>query len=133
MSMGLFSFEKLIVWKESQVLAKEVYTIANTFPKGEEFGLKQQIKRASVSISLNLAEGTGRTKGKEQAVFYKYAFSSLMEVTSGLYLAIELGYIEQKQMQRLRPKIEMIGRQISALRNFTIRDTTDPPKETHKP
>lgn len=83
--MGLFSFEKLDVWRESQVFAREVYTMVNQFPSLEEFGLKQQMKRASASISLNLAEGTGRVKGKEQANFYKYAFSSLLEVTSGLY------------------------------------------------
>lgn len=120
--MGLFSFEKLDVWRESQVFAREVYTVVNQFPRVEEFGLKQQMKRASASISLNLAEGTGRVKGKEQANFYKYAFSSLLEVTSGLYLAKELGYIAQVDVKKLRPMIERIARQLSALRNYTLND-----------
>jgi four helix bundle protein len=123
--MGLFSFEKLNVWRESQVFAREIYTMVNQFPRIEEFGLKQQMKRASASISLNLAEGTGRTKGKEQANFYKYAFSSLLEVASGLYLAKELGYIGQDDVKKLRPRIERIARQLSALRNYTLNDQTN--------
>jgi len=70
--MSPFGFEKLEVWKEAKVLAVEIYQLTSDFPNTEQFGLVSQLRRASVSISSNLAEGTSRISKKEQAHFYNY-------------------------------------------------------------
>jgi four helix bundle protein len=78
--MYLYSFEKLEVWKESIKLIKSIYDLTKDFPESEKFGLVNQLRRASVSIASNLAEGTSRSTNKDKAHFTTMAFSSLMEV-----------------------------------------------------
>ena len=65
--MKIYSFEKLLVWQESVQLVKDIYRITNNFPSEEKFGLISQLRRASVSISSNLAEGTSRKTNKDKA------------------------------------------------------------------
>ena len=78
--MYQFSFEKLEVWKESISLTKKIYETVSRFPDAEKYGLSVQLKRAIVSVSSNIAEGSSRTSYKEKAHFTTMAYSSLMEV-----------------------------------------------------
>ncbi len=78
--MYVFSFEKLEVWKESILLVKTIYKLTDNFPSTEKFGLISQLRRASISISSNLAEGTSRNTNKDKAYFSNVAYSSTMEV-----------------------------------------------------
>jgi four helix bundle protein len=87
-----FPFEKLDVWNLSRIFVKEIYTLLQKFPKSENFNLKDQIQRATISISLNIAEGSGRSSFKEQARFSEVAYGSLMEVYCALTLARDLNY-----------------------------------------
>lgn len=116
-SMHQFSFEKLIVWHDARSLVKEVYLLTETYPKSELFGLVNQLRRAAVSVSSNIAEGSSRTSGKDQAHFYQISFSSLMEVLSQLILSLDLGYLDEKLLnEKFRPLIEKLANQINALR-----------------
>ena len=66
-----FSFEKLIIWQKSRSIVKEVYKIASKFPPHEKYALSDQLRRAAVSVSSNIAEGTGRFSNKEKYTFAK--------------------------------------------------------------
>ncbi|MBS3776274.1 MAG: four helix bundle protein, partial [Bacteroidales bacterium] len=89
----LFSFEKLNVWQEARKFISEIYELTKSFPTDEKFGLTNQIRRASVSIAANIAEGTSRTSSKDQAHFTNLSYSSLMEALNHLYISLDLNYI----------------------------------------
>ena len=74
-----FSFEKLDVWKQAKNLAVDIYKITEGFPEKERYGLQGQIRRAAVSVSSNIAEGSSRFSAGSKRNFYQIAFSSLME------------------------------------------------------
>ncbi|GAA4884795.1 four helix bundle protein [Flaviramulus aquimarinus] len=92
----MFSFEKLNVWIDSKELVKLIYLITKEFPSEEKFGLKNQLRRASVSVASNLTEGTSRNTNKDKAHFSTMAFSYLMEVLNQIIIAKELGFIKEK-------------------------------------
>ncbi len=117
----IYSFEKLRVWQDIRTLVKEIYLVSQKFPSDEKFGLTNQIRRAVVSVSSNIAEGTSRTSFKDQAHFSQIAFSSLMEVLSQLILLNDLGLLDENDFSDMRIKIENIGLQINALRKSQIK------------
>ncbi len=90
-----FRFEKLEVWQLARQLNRSVYKTTSGFPSNEQYGLTAQLRRASVSISSNIAEGSGRNSDKDFAHFLEIAYGSLMEVVSQFYLALDEGYIDQ--------------------------------------
>lgn len=103
-----FNFEKLTVWQEARELVKEVYLITAKFPKEELFGLTNQIRRAAVSILLNLAEGANRSSRKEKGRFYEMSHTSIDEVVAAFYVALDLGYIDKDIFDKL---YELLSRQ----------------------
>ena len=113
----LFSFEKLKVYEVAQTLVKEIYTLQKNFPSEERYGLGDQVRRASVSIVANIAEGGGRTSSKEKIHFIEIAFGSMTEVFCELQLACDLGYIPQKSFEDLRPLFQETAKLLSGLRN----------------
>ena len=115
-----FSFEKLEVWKESVNLTKLVYNVTSEFPEQEKFGLVNQLRRASVSIASNLAEGTSRITNKDKAHFTALAFSSLMEVLNQLIISKELNFISEEKYDKLRIEIGKISRMLNALRKAQL-------------
>ena len=116
--MHQFSFEKLEVWQLSRKLVNKIYTITKSFPNSEKFGLSNQIRRAVLSVSSNLAEGTSRKSSKDQAHFSQIAFSSLMEVANQIILANDLKYINETQLSELREEINELSNKINALYNY---------------
>ena len=114
--MKLYSFEKLDVWQRSRVLVFMIYKLTKTYPNDERFGLVSQLRRASVSVSSNLAEGSGRTSFKEQARFSEISFGSLIEVLNQLILSNDLKYISADSLKELRVIIEEIGNKINSLK-----------------
>jgi four helix bundle protein len=112
-----YSFEKLEVWNLSRQLVKEVYDLTSSFPRDETYGMISQLRRATVSVSNNLAEGSSRKTQRDQAHFTQIAFSSLMEVLNMLILSVDLNLIQQEKYLAVRPKIEQIGNMLNALRN----------------
>lgn len=118
--MKIYSFEKLEVWKESLALVKQVYSITESFPSEEKFGLTSQLRRASISISSNLAEGTSRKTQKDKAHFTTISFSSAMEVLNQLIISKDLGFISENDYILARTKIEKITNMLNALRNYQL-------------
>ena len=114
--MRKYSFEKLEVWREAISLTKDIYIASNNFPKEEMFGLTSQIRRAVVSISSNIAEGSSRTSLKDQARFTEIAYGSLMEVLNQLILANELKYVDEEKYISLRQKIEDLSTKVNSLK-----------------
>jgi four helix bundle protein len=120
MEIKLYSFEKLNVWTEIRELIKSVYLLTATFPDNERFGLVNQMRRASISISSNLAEGSSRKSKKDQAHFYQIAYSSLMEILSQLIVSHDLKYISEGTYNELRNKIQVISYKLNALRTAIL-------------
>ncbi len=120
--MKTYSFERLNVWKESIELVRCIYSTTAKFPKVEKFGLCNQIRRASISISSNLAEGSSRIAKKDQARFTVMAYSSALEVLNHLIISKELCYIQQDDYIFAREKIEKITNMMNALKKSQLND-----------
>ena len=110
----LESYRDLEVWKVSMQLAKEVYQATEVMPKQEIYGLTSQIRRASVSVPANIAEGYGRNHRKEYLQFLGIANGSLKELETLLLLANSLNYIDD--MTELMNLCESAGRLLTRLR-----------------
>lgn len=95
-------FEDLNCWKTSRILVKEVYKISNQGEFKRDFGLRDQMQRASVSIMTNIAEGFARYNTKDSIRFLNYSQSSASEVRSLLYVAEDLEYISPEKASDLR-------------------------------
>lgn len=115
--MEIFSFEDLKVYKVARELVKNVYLLQKTFPKEEQYALGDQVRRAAVSITANLAEGSGRQSIKEKIHFIEIAFGSMTEVFCELQTACDLKYIQEKQLDSLRPQFTEVARMLSGLRS----------------
>ncbi|WP_310595547.1 four helix bundle protein [Flavobacterium sp.] len=116
--MYTYSFEKLEVWNESKEFTKSIYTITTTFPDQEKFGLVSQLRRASVSICSNIAEGSARNTYKDKAHFTTMAFSSAIEVINQLILSFEMDFISEEVYSKLRLELESITNKLNGLRNY---------------
>ena len=110
-----FSFEKLLVWQKSRVLAGEIYKITSKFPKEEIFGMTSQMRRCSISISSNLAEGSGRSSMKDKARFTEIAFGSGVELLNQLIIALDLNFITENEYSEIRTKIQEVTYLLDAL------------------
>ncbi|MCX5696619.1 MAG: four helix bundle protein, partial [Candidatus Omnitrophica bacterium] len=88
------SFKDLIVWQKAYTLVIEIYRVSKVFPKDEIYGLSQQMRRCSVSIPSNIAEGYGRYFDKEYKQFLSIAYGSLCELETQYLLSIDLGYTD---------------------------------------
>ena len=113
--MHQFYFEKLGVWQNARVLVKDMYRVTASFPSEEVFGITSQIRRATMSISANIAEGISRTTNKEKSRFLNMSFSSAMEVVNFLILSLDLEYLNNEQYTELREQLEKITNQLQAL------------------
>jgi four helix bundle protein len=100
--------KKLEVWKLSLNLIKELYVITDNFPKSEIYGLINQIRRAAVSISANLAEGCSRKSAQERYRFFEIARSSLVEIDTHLEIAKEINFLKEKDELNLNQKINKL-------------------------
>ena len=111
----LFRFEKLEVWQDARHPNRMIYKTTRTFPADEQFALISQLRRASISVSSNIAEGSGRNSDKDFAHFLEQAYGSLMEVASQLYLALDEGYIEETHLSAILEEIRQEAAKIAAL------------------
>jgi four helix bundle protein len=116
----LLSFEKLDVWHEASKFYKIIHRMIIELPLHERYVICKQLQRAALSISANIAEGSSRKTGKDQAHFTCIAFSSLMECLNYVILIRDLEYISVTRFNELRQLIEKISNQLNALRNFQL-------------
>lgn len=110
------SYQDLEVWKLSIDLAEEVYRVADRLPTRERTVLTDQLRRAVISIALNIAEGTARTTNKEFRRFVDIARGSLRETETCLVLTVRFKFIEHGDLNRCRELCGSVGRMLTALR-----------------
>ena len=99
----------MIVWQKGYRLVLEIYKITKTFPNTEQFGLAQQMRRSSVSIPSNIAEGYGRKHKPEYNQFLRHAYGSLLELQTQYLLSVDLGYTDKNA------NIELLLDQVAAM------------------
>jgi len=116
-----YSFENLLVWQKSRVLAKEIYKLTATFPKEELFGITSQMRRCSISIPSNLAEGSSRRTNKDKARFTEITFGSGLELLNQLIIALDLNYIEESKYLEIRIKLQEVTFLLDALQKAQLK------------
>ena len=119
--MKTYSFENLDVWQCSRKFALFIYSVTKTFPEDERFGLVSQLRRASISICSNLAEGSAKHTGKEKSRFTETAFCSLMEVLCQGIISFDLQYLQEDQYLKMRTLVDEIAVKSSRLRESQLR------------
>ena len=107
--------KNLDVWKGSVNLAVSVYKLTEIFPTEEKYGLVSQMRRASVSISSNIAEGAARQSKKEYIQFLYIASDSASELDTQLDITEEIGLVKSEQLKTLRDSIESVSRMLQGL------------------
>lgn len=113
--MYKYYFEKLDVWNNARLLVKEIYLATSSFPDNEKFGITNQIRRATTSITANIAEGMSRQTEKEKSRFVNISFSSCIEVINFLIISNDLGLLDNSSYEQLREKAEGISYQLNSL------------------
>ncbi len=108
------SHEDLRIWQGARTLVLEIYKLTSEFPKHEIYGLISQMRRASVSVPSNIAEGAGRRSPGDFCRFLYYASGSLTELETQLYLSGELGYADKELISELKKEIILLRKQIYA-------------------
>jgi len=110
-----FRFEKLSVWHSARRLSSEVYVATQGFPKDELFGLTSQLRRAAVSVTANIAEGSGRNSDPDFAHFLEMAYGSVMELASLLYVANDTARLDVTTRDALLALSAEVSAQLNAL------------------
>ena len=111
----MHKFRKLKVWQRSMDFVTKIYRVSNEFPRSEQFGLTSQIRRAAISIPLNIAEGAGVGSNSEFQRFLSYALRSTYEVMSAVEIAEKLGYLTDQEPHPLQDEADEIAAMIVGL------------------
>lgn len=111
------SFRDLRVWEQGIELAEAIYRATANFPQHEQYGLTSQLRRASVSVPSNIAEGKGLQTDREFCSFLYRARGSLMEIQTQIIIANRLKYLPEREVNRLLQMCEQIGRGLAGLIN----------------
>lgn len=109
-----FRFEELNIWKDARSFVNDIYFVTRNFPKEEKFGLTDQLRRAAVSIPLNIAEGSDRKSDIEFRRFLRMAVTSLSEVVTALYIALDQKFTEKTEFEKLYDKANKLAARINA-------------------
>ena len=115
-SETLFSFEGLKVWQEARLLTKLVYQFTLRLPDYEKYALGNQIRRAMISVTSNIAEGSARFSYKEKIHFLAIAYGSLAEVYNQLVVGSDLDYFSFEEIESLKPAFEFVAKLIRGLK-----------------
>lgn len=122
-----FFYRKLSVYQKAMDLVVDIYKLLKKFPLEERYALCDQIRRASISVPSNIAEGMGRFSDKEKIHFLEISNGSLMETMCQLEIGKQLGYLSQEDYQRVEADITEIACMLSSLRK-KITQATSPPR-----
>jgi four helix bundle protein len=113
--MGIQSYRDLNVWQEAMSIAEAVYALTKSFPSAELYGLTAQMRRASVSIAANIAEGHGRETSRFYIQFLRVSQGSLKELETHLLLAERVGLAGREQVEPILDECDKLGRMLRAL------------------
>ncbi|MBW3467416.1 four helix bundle protein [Arthrospiribacter ruber] len=111
----MHNYKELNVWKRGIKLTTEIYKVSELFPSEERFGLTSQIRRSAVSVPSNIAEGAGRRTDGEFINFLGIAHGSICELETQLYVAYELGFIDDKRFNIVTSEVSDIQRMLYSL------------------
>jgi four helix bundle protein len=118
--MKVSRFEDLEIWKLSISVAKKIYQLTSNNKFSKDFGLRDQIRRASVSISSNIAEGFEMTNNNDLIKFLRIAKGSAGEARSQLFIALELKYAEKNEYENIKADLEVLSSKIGKFINYLI-------------
>lgn len=114
--MGASRFEELIAWQKARALTKEIYKVTMVGKYSKDFGLRVQIQRAAVSVMSNIAEGFERSRPKDFKKFLIYSKASCAEVRSQLYVALDIGYLDESEVDKLQQQASEVAKIVTSLR-----------------
>lgn len=114
--MDVFSYRNLRVYQGALQLVTSIYGILKSFPVEERYCLTDQLRRASVSIPSNLAEGSSRFSRKEQLHYIELSYGSLMEVMCQIEISHNLGYVNDENFNAIQSDVMVLAKQLSGLR-----------------
>lgn len=124
--MEVFGYRKLIAYQKAKEVVKRTYKLLKKFPAEERYAMCDQLRRASVSVTSNIAEGINRYSVKDKAHFIEMAYGSLMEVSSQFEIAEELNYITSDERLSMDQLIEEVARLLSGLqKTYNTKPATD--------
>lgn len=126
-----YSFEKLDVWQKARTYVKTIYQLTESFPDNEKFGLISQLRRASISIVSNIAEGTSRSSLKDQIHFTEMAYGSAIETYCQLIISLDLGFISSANFGSTKPLLNDLTIKLSGLKNSQIKRLNDQSPSKH--
>ena len=115
--MKIKDYKDLQIWQKGIEIVDKIYELTNSFPKAELYGLTSQMKKASISIPSNIAEGFARNHSKEYKQFLSIALGSCAELDTQLIIANRIGYIKNNDLEVLADQINHESRMISSLIN----------------
>lgn len=115
MNSKIQTHKDLIVWQKSVDLVLDIYKITETFPKEERYGLTSQLRRATVSIPSNIAEGKYRGSRKDFAHFLRIALGSSAEIETQILVANKLGWLKEKDFVRISTLLSEVGKMLNGL------------------
>lgn len=111
-------FEDIEAWKKARGLVKEIYAITENGGFGKDYALRDQVRRAALSMTSNIAEGFARKGGKEFMNFLSMTHGSAAELQSHLYVAADLGYLPPDTFKRLYDRTEEVSKMVQSLRTY---------------
>jgi len=112
----MHDYKKLDVWNLSMEMTASVYTLTESFPEREKFGLISQMRRSAVSIPSNIAEGAGRNSDKEFSNFLSIALGSAFELETQLLLSVKLNFVKEENTKKLISDLDSICKMLHALK-----------------
>ena len=110
-------FKDLEIWKKSRLFCTSIYQITSKFPESEKFGLTNQLRRASVSIPSNIAEGSSRQSNKDFSRFLRITLGSAYEIETQLLIAFDLSFIEKEELDPLLNELDSIIKMTSKFKS----------------
>ena len=129
--MEFFGYRKLVAYIKACEVRRRVYRLLKSFPKEEQFALCNQMRRAAVSITSNIAEGMTRYSAKDKTHFLEISFGSLMEIMSQLEVALDEGYISEHEFASIEILISETARLISGLQKSFLDAGKDKDSKTN--
>lgn len=113
----MHQFKELLIWQKSRNFCSEIYSVTSTFPNDEKFGITNQLRRASVSIPSNIAEGSSRNSNKDFSRFLEIAIGSAYEIETQLLIASDLGFIKTQKLVLIINQLDEIIKMISKFKS----------------
>ena len=124
-------FEDIVAWQKARLITQQFYLLSNRGEFARDFSLRDQMKRASVSIMANIAEGHGRRTGNEFANFLNIARGSAVELQSHLYVALDLSYISQTEFQEVYAQLDEVSPMTISLAQCLRKNSANSPNSVN--